>query len=338
MTDNKRNHLIDLLRFLSALWVAFYHFNQPIGYINNWYRNFLKLGYLGVPVFFVISGYCVILSAYHSKNWKDFLIRRLFRIFPPYLFSLLITLIAIIISKMMTGYNSMAVLPKNLSDILITLTLFTYPFSQVGPINWVYWSLTCELIFYIIVCLSLVLPSNIRLLFLLIISLFALFVPVVLAGPLFFLKSWPVFALGFCIYFIQAKKNRVLTLLLIIINCAALVNNFLLTYQIPYFITTIAAILLISISIKFKLRNNIFSKAGDYSYSVYLLHVPIGIYVLGFLKKTAIQQNIGYNMVYDILTYAIVFIAAYFTFRFIESPSINLGKRIQKANFKSIVQ
>ncbi|MEI9998600.1 MAG: acyltransferase family protein [Verrucomicrobiota bacterium] len=51
----------------------------------------LTLGYLGVAVFFVISGFCIHLSHGQSrdKSWPVFFIRRLCRIYPPYLVILL---------------------------------------------------------------------------------------------------------------------------------------------------------------------------------------------------------------------------------------------------------
>jgi peptidoglycan/LPS O-acetylase OafA/YrhL len=45
------------------------------------------LGWIGVPIFFVVSGFCIHLSYERSthKGWKVFFLRRFFRIYPPYL-------------------------------------------------------------------------------------------------------------------------------------------------------------------------------------------------------------------------------------------------------------
>lgn len=337
MNDHKKNHFIDLLRFLSALWVAFYHFNQPIIYIDNWYRNFLKLGHLGVPVFFVISGYCVVLSAHNSRDWLDFTIRRIFRIFPPYLISLVVVMIVVLSLKILTGYNSVAILPKNLPGILLTLTLLTSPFSHVQGINWVYWSLTCEILFYLMISISLLFPSKYRTLFLILISMLSLLLPVYAVGPLFFLKYWPTFALGIGIYMFQAERNRFLSLLFITINSLAMVKIFLLDNQTLYFFAAVISFLLISLSLKYKLRNNVFSKLGDYSYSVYLLHVPLGAYLMGHYKSLAIQHNLLLNIIFDIASYAVTLFIAYLAFKFVELPSIQIGKAFsQKINPKKV--
>ncbi|RYE53878.1 MAG: acyltransferase, partial [Sphingobacteriales bacterium] len=85
---------IYILRFLLASMVALFHFNQSNIPVDNWYRNVINFGWLGVPVFFVISGYYIAVSATNCKTARDFAVKRLFRIFPAYWISLIIVLIA----------------------------------------------------------------------------------------------------------------------------------------------------------------------------------------------------------------------------------------------------
>lgn len=48
-------------------------------------------GWAGVPIFFVISGFCIHMSfERQGREWKGFFIRRLFRIYPAYLLTLLV--------------------------------------------------------------------------------------------------------------------------------------------------------------------------------------------------------------------------------------------------------
>jgi peptidoglycan/LPS O-acetylase OafA/YrhL len=49
------------------------------------------LGWIGVPIFFVVSGFCIHLSHARSraKGWDVYVLRRFFRIYPPYLLALL---------------------------------------------------------------------------------------------------------------------------------------------------------------------------------------------------------------------------------------------------------
>ncbi len=62
----------------------------------------LGFGYIGVPLFFVISGFCIHLpqarravedGAYRSVDWSRFFARRFWRLYPPYVAALLLALV-----------------------------------------------------------------------------------------------------------------------------------------------------------------------------------------------------------------------------------------------------
>jgi len=59
-------------------------------------KTFLALlpasfGWAGVSIFFVVSGFCIHLSFNQSnRSWRDFFIRRFFRIYPPYFFAMVL--------------------------------------------------------------------------------------------------------------------------------------------------------------------------------------------------------------------------------------------------------
>jgi peptidoglycan/LPS O-acetylase OafA/YrhL len=325
---NNRNQLLDLMRFLAALWVAFFHFNQPIHYIDNPYRNLMKLGYVGVPVFFVISGYCIIFSAERSKNWKDFLVRRLFRIYPPYVMSLAVTFTAIVMFKLITGFNSVATLPKNVYTIFCTIFLLLKPVTRVEGINWVYWTLTLEAIYYIFAGLARVWPERLRLPFFILLSVIGWCLPIGDTGLQAVFKYWPVFSLGIGVYYIQKQQQLVWALLLTGLNIAWLVPVFLLAGEPPYFYASVLAMAFIFLSFKYPMRKNWLSTAGDYSYSVYLLHVPIAIYLMGLIKTPYIQTHMATNILFDICSYLITLYFAYLSFKWIELPSIAFGKSL----------
>lgn len=336
MIVQNRNYTIDLLRFVAAVWVALFHFNQPIPHIDNWYRNLVKMGFLGVPIFFVISGYCIMLTATRSKCAVDFLIKRLFRIFPAYWLSILIVLAVVIFQKVTTGFNSVTVLPKDFVGISAVLTLLTRPFSSIPTINWVYWSLTYELFFYFIITISLSFRKNLELPFLLFVSILALIIPSVPQGILFFLDNWPFFALGLGVYLFYNKQHsnqRSSGILLIAISIITLAKNFLWSSHIAYCAAGIMATLIIIVSHHIAIKKNILSKLGDYSYAVYLIHVPIGCYFLGAFKNQNIQNNIFLNMIFDFFTYVFISYLAHLIFKYIERPAIQLGRNISKKYF-----
>lgn len=74
-----RNATLDSLRAIAALSVVIHHVvrdDTPIG----------KIGTTGVYLFFLISGYCIVLSLAKlgSRPIRSFLVRRAFRLYPVY--------------------------------------------------------------------------------------------------------------------------------------------------------------------------------------------------------------------------------------------------------------
>jgi peptidoglycan/LPS O-acetylase OafA/YrhL len=80
---------IDGLRAIAVLAVVFYHFNI--------FPTYSKSGFIGVDIFFVISGYLItniLISDTSSKHWiRRFYIRRVRRIFPALILVLFTTVI-----------------------------------------------------------------------------------------------------------------------------------------------------------------------------------------------------------------------------------------------------
>jgi peptidoglycan/LPS O-acetylase OafA/YrhL len=328
MQPDKRNHLIDLLRILAASWVVFFHLNQPIKPIDNWYRNFCKYGHLGVPVFFIISGYCILIALHHAKKPTEFAVRRFFRIFPPYWFSLAITAVIILLLKFTTSVNSVAVIPKNITGIVATLTLTTTPITDIKTINWVYWTLSYEVFFYLAVFACAFFKKQYFVIALTVVTLLSIVLPRFESGPLFFLNLWPLFSLGVALYqLLHQPAYKWFNIALLAFTTV----DFYATHQsYIYIVLCLITGALIVINHFKPLKSNLLSHYGDVSYSLYLAHVPIGIYLLGHLKTTAIQTNVALNIVFDVaILISLVFISG-LMHRYIELPAIKYGKRFGK--------
>ena len=101
---------VDQLRGLAALAVVVCHLAVS-GYRDApnldggrwpWLALLLGFGYLGVPLFFVISGFCIHLPYARSlaragasapaPRWRHFFARRFWRLYPPYLAALVVAL------------------------------------------------------------------------------------------------------------------------------------------------------------------------------------------------------------------------------------------------------
>jgi len=332
----KHNNTIDALRFVAALIVVLFHLAQALPIVNNWYRNTVKYGWLGVPVFFVISGYCIILSAHNSSNVKDFLCRRLFRIFPPYWFSLLIVGFAAVFQKLYIGSNAVHFLPKTAPEVLAMLTLTTSPLTNIKTINWVYWSLTYELFFYLTVFLALLFHKKTAICFLIAVSVLSAVPQLHHIRLLFFLDQWPAFGLGISIYYYFKASDKISWLGFAALLTANLFSLIYLFYYHPeYIVVTLITTSLIVASNYLHMPENIFSKLGQYSYSVYLIHVPIGVFILNLFESSYIQQHPFANLAYDILVYLFINFIAWLIFTGIEKPSINEGRNISNKYFST---
>lgn len=147
-------HPIQALRLFSALWVVLYHaaHSPTVAPGNGLWHNFTGLGYLGVDIFFVISGYIMALNSQQRspslRQSLSFLGLRLARIYSGWwpVFLLCCTLLG---SAALQG-----------KDLLGSFFLYQLNFNiLVLPVTW---TLTFELYFYAVIALSLLLPQHLR--------------------------------------------------------------------------------------------------------------------------------------------------------------------------------
>ncbi len=140
---------IDGLRFIAALVVVFYHYTFR-GYAADGYSPvpfeglgvISRYGYLGVDLFFIISGFVILMSAGHGNSVK-FVISRFVRIYPT-------LWIAIILTGSVMFWYDQAPLSLEVHNWLLNFALIG---SYVGVpyVDGVYWSLLVELKFYFLV-------------------------------------------------------------------------------------------------------------------------------------------------------------------------------------------
>ena len=109
---------IDSLRALAVFAVIFFHLNE----------NYLPGGYLGVDIFFVISGYVITQTLFKNylKNSKidiiNFYIRRIKRIYPLLIFVVCTTLLLISLFSILSNYQYF--LRSSITSILGVSNLF----------------------------------------------------------------------------------------------------------------------------------------------------------------------------------------------------------------------
>jgi peptidoglycan/LPS O-acetylase OafA/YrhL len=145
---------IDALRGAAALGVVLYHTVGPHARFGprvlNWIAvpavPVIRLGYVGVFLFFVISGFCIHLSRARSQaegkpaiDFSTFWKRRLKRLYPPYLIALVVYLgIAAFTSKVELNFAYVW------DVILHVFMLHNLDSHTVYSINGVFWTLAIE--------------------------------------------------------------------------------------------------------------------------------------------------------------------------------------------------
>lgn len=318
-----RGDWLDTLRGIAASAVVFCHLNAGWTRAPSIYHSLVGHGYLGVAVFFVLSGYLIVQSALRQPQWKPFLIRRWWRIYPPYLASLAVVLLVVALRKVLTGSNDVLPLPWSPHATLATLTLLTAPVSSVATINWVYWTLSCEVAFYLVIGIGLLLAPRRCDLVVVLVTATALVAPLSWP-PRFFLDWWWEFALGASLALGYASPAGWFVL------AASALNGWRLGAGLP-----LAATLATWASILWSKRPSgawlhrdpLFSRVGTVSYSLYLIHVPIGFYIFTRLRPAWAMASLPRHIAGDVVMFLLLLVPAWGFWRWIELPAHQFGRK-----------
>jgi len=315
-------------RAIAALSVAYFHsymairpfpsFAQhPIPFLTDW-------GYLGVDLFFGISGYVICLVvAKPSFMLRAFFIKRAFRLYPLYW-----TVMGVVALMIWAGKHPD---PVTLGQYLYSLTLL----PLVGPPAYaVSWTLQREIIFYALAALTIPL-MGVR-------GLALVLAALAWAGYVFSNPSWAFHVvstyqadfLGGVLVFMLSRRVRVASLAA---WCAlgggtlALVSLWRVPTLIFPFATTLclAFMLLGMVHVKLPWTHRSLRwliKVGDASYSIYLLHGIILYYAWWFGEQFGHLPN-WLCEVWRFGALAVCCVISSLTWRLIETPFIALGNR-----------
>jgi len=215
---------LDAARGLAALWVFLYHIR--LGIEPGVFRQFANAGFLGVPAFFVISGYCMMATSRRMLASRQsagrFLRRRLRRILPPFWASILVVLAvpflgAAILAGLGGAFHWPAPRWRQFSALdwveLATLTKGLWvtggahkPYSAVNP---VYWTLSIELQFYLVMTVALAFRRRFDAILLAVTAgCWGTWLAIGPFAPGIFPEYWPMFALGLLLHTVLDRGLR----------------------------------------------------------------------------------------------------------------------------------
>jgi len=286
---------LDAFRGIAATAVMIYHFTTIYErcYTNDSAIFSMDYGWLGVPFFFILSGFVITLTVEKCKSAKEFLLKRFLRLYPTYWICLTVTLLVVYLSKLYLKYDTF---DKSTLEILMNYTMF-HRYFNFDNVDGSYWSLLPELLFYLIMAFLLWLGKHKQLVWyntvLILTGILHYFVPLPIIGKTLAIHYILLFMIGINFFKIYTNTSRGLNHFLIIINL--LVGVFL--YKIEHPMHT-ALFLAISFSIiigAFYLfvykKLTVFGKIkplvylGTISYALYLVHQNVGYAVMIFLEQ-----------------------------------------------------
>jgi peptidoglycan/LPS O-acetylase OafA/YrhL len=360
---------LDHIRGVAILCVFFFHcLDATFGFDDlkwqGWFRNFdvpaaflallpAALGQVGVPIFFVVSGFCIHLSYQRSKRhgYKEFFWRRFFRIYPVYFAALLLFAFVDPATRIVGQPHAAG---QFFSHLFLIHNYFGYRYFL--GINGVFWSIAVEVQLYAIYPLLLWLVSRTGwrgalwttgIIEVTMSSLWAIWDvhrseswPLVFRLPTSWWFSWsigaaiaddwmnkrPIFLARWPVWFWPLvtvgiwfwKPLHVYEFTTGALSTAVVVAHLLtrpgVRVPVPRFISE-------------QLR-----LAGVMSYSIYLLHLPLLRRVPHVLERVLPNVHFPDLALYGIcvLTWPLILIPSWLFYRFGEVPSIEYGKAFVK--------
>ncbi len=347
-----RYYEIDLLRFLAAAVVVLYHWAYRGYYQGNLspvdypaLGQVCKYGYLGVELFFLISGYVILHSA-QGKTLGQFFVSRVRRLYPAYWVACTLCFVVVRLFRPAFGAaGSSPLFDVSLRDYCYNLSMLQR-FFGVFDVDGVYWTLAVEITFYFLVSLllafgwlkhlgpvlvawlgycTLVGPVEDSTPFSLL--LFPRYAPFFIAGMLVYLlqtkavKSWKLGGLLLWAYGLSVQSVWVDTR-----SKSVFFNDYFSMPLVVALLTGCYGVLLLIATRRLRLGQSAWlAAAGSLTYPVYLLHHNMGYLVLQYLGGRVDKHVLLATMLLVLL------VLAWLLHVLVELPfSKKLGEKVQQ--------
>jgi len=324
--EPQRNiEIIELLRIVAALAVMWFHFtNGNAGFLEP---GILKLsgayGYLGVEVFFVISGFIIPYSMWRShfrlkNHWLTFFKKRIARLYPAYFLTIILIIFLWYLSALVPGFRGEA--PQILLKDVISHLFFLNSLLGREWFNPVFWTLAIELQYYLVIVLIYAAISSPKLLI-----RFIAYCLLCLAALLFGNNAatffhWSLFycmgILAFQRFVLKIGLAEYFFILLLIFALTGL--------KLGWLVAIVGAVTAVIITFAKIPKISFITYLASISYSLYLIHSPIGGRVIN------LSLRLGDDLFVKILALAtasgISILMATIMYQFVEKPTQKWSK------------
>lgn len=347
---------LDGMRGVAILLVVFYH--------NFGFVNYFFFGWLGVDLFFVLSGFLITDILLRTKTQPHFLkrfyIRRIFRIFP--LYYLILVTFFIVIPLFNIQIKGLDYFLQNQAWLWLYLQNWLYIFKPPGDSLLLthLWSLAVEEQFYVAWPFIVLLIKNTKKLFwfmcglLAFVIFFRYFIWIYQIERLAYFNLYTFSRIdGICIgsmlalfrsfsYYTLRKYTLLIVLLFAAFNFLFYFFNRQSEYGLPFLAiigyTTFAVLfgLLVNEGIESSkfidavFNNRILKFFGDISYGLYIFHWPVHLLLFPFSIKWItiyFTQTVSLaQFLSSLLTSLIAILISYLSYRYYENFFLNLKK------------
>jgi len=329
---------LQILRGIAAWMVVYHHYMQcfyDFKYTSKLGSFFSTYGDFGVDLFFTLSGFVMYFSATSTHaNAKQFLVNRVFRVVPAYWFYTLLIIPLLIFYPSEFSFTDYTT--KSLIDSLLFIPNYNPSGLGVYPLLTVGWTLNFEMMFYLILTISLFLSPKKAIYFCMFFVFMSPFVwpkDILFSSVLNNFKLYE-FLMGLLIAYVISHRIFLpiirfrIILSLISFFIAIVCFQFIESHSI-YKLISAGAFMFSTIMINAYININSkivigFVKLGDYSYSTYLAHVAVLFTGLHYFGNELSQ--IEEFLILLFLTISLYFISKY-SFKFIEqNKCVNILK------------
>lgn len=326
-----RLEIVDFLRGIAALSVAWFHFTNGGGLLGaGWLKSSGTYGWLGVEVFFVISGFVIPYSMFQGgyvlrQHLAAFLAKRIVRLEPPYLIAIVLSLLLWYLSSMAPGFRGVGP-DVSITQLLLHLGYLNSIFG-LPWVNVVFWSLAIEFQYYLLIAIGF--PAFIHKSPLVRVAALMVFCfsGLLFDNPVHVFHYAVLFGLGIVAFWKLVGIVSVRSYLLMTI---AITSLGVITLGTSFALVGVASNLIIGFVRVSNCRPLAF--LGAISYSLYLVHVPIGGRVINLGARFADSLTLQISVL--IAAVAASLLSAYVMYVLIERPSARWSRSFAYAHWK----